>query len=122
MGHFLLYKLIPALILAVFIVLMNSGTFLKHPRGTDDNVPKYFNLLHTSIQARHWPEAASYLNKLESAWRKIVPRIQFSEERDEINNFQHSLARLKGYLEAREKAQALAELKEIVETWADLGN
>lgn len=121
MGRILLSKIIPALTLAFFIALMNSGTFLKKPLGHTDNVPKYFNLLQASIHARRWPKAAEYLNELQSAWRKVVPRIQFSEERDEINNFQHSLARMSGYLEARHQAGALAELKEIEETWNDLG-
>ena len=121
MGRFLLYKVIPALILAIFVVLMNSGTFLKKPLGQIDNVPKYFSLLQASIRQSKWTEAADYLEKMQAAWGKVVPRIQYSEERDEINNFQHSLARMKGYVEARQKAGALAELKEVEETWNDLG-
>jgi hypothetical protein len=28
---------------------------------------------------------------MEAAWQKAVRRLQFTEERDEINNFRHSL-------------------------------
>ena len=92
MGRFFLAKIIPALTLAIFILLMNSGTFLKNLSGPTDHVLKYFSLLQASIHRDQWPEAADYLKKMQSAWRKVVPRIQFNEERDEINNFQHNLA------------------------------
>jgi len=121
MRHFFLYKLIPTLTLFIFILLMNSGMFLKNSLGTKDNVPKYFSLLQASIDQGQWTEAANYLKKMQAAWGKVVPWVQFSEERDEINNFQHSLARMKGFVEAHHKAGALAELKEIEETWVNLG-
>lgn len=121
MGRFFLAKIIPALTLAIFILLMNSGTFFKNLSGPTAHLPEFFSLLQASIHREEWPEAADYLKKMQSAWRIVVPRIQFSEERDEINNFQHSLARMKGFVEARHKAGALAELRELEETWVNLG-
>jgi hypothetical protein len=121
MGRFFLAKIIPALTLALFILLMNSGTFFKNFPGPTVHLPEYFSLLQTSIHQGEWPEVVAYLQKMQSAWRRLVPRIQFSEERDEINNFQRSLARMKGFVEARHKAGALAELRELEETWVNLG-
>lgn len=121
MSRFFLAKMIPALTLTVFILLMNSGTLFKNLSGKADRVPDYFPLLQTSIHQEEWLEAAGYLEKMQSVWQKVVFRIQFSEERDEINNFQHSLARMKGFVEARHKGGALAELREIEETWVNLG-
>lgn len=119
--RFLLYKLIPTITLIAFIVLMNTGTVLKRSLGPADHLPCYFPLLQGSIQDGQWSTASGYLSKMQAAWRKVVPRIQFSEERDEINTFQHSLARMKGFVTAQDKAGALAELMELKETWADLG-
>lgn len=118
--HFLLAKVIPALTLALFVVLMNSGKLLK-TYALPDPVPGYFDRLERLITQEQWPAAAENAKKMEAAWRRVVRRLQFSEERDEINNFRHSLARMKGYIAAADKGGALAELKELEETWADLG-
>ncbi len=84
-------------------------------------MPPYFQRLQQMITQGEWQEAAANLNKLELAWRQVVRRLQFSEERDEINNFRHSLARLKGYVAAKDSGGALAALYELEETWVDLG-
>mgnify|MGYP001163052965 CR=1 FL=1 len=120
MSRFLLAKVIPTLVLALFVFLMNSGTILKI-HGLSDPVPAYFDRLESMITQEQWPTAAENARRMEGAWRKVVRRLQFSEERDEINNFRHSLARMKGYIAAADKGGALAELKELEETWADLG-
>ncbi|HHT05171.1 MAG TPA: DUF4363 family protein [Hydrogenispora sp.] len=119
-GRFFLTKVLPAGILTLFVLFMNSGTFFKN-YGIADPVPPYFQRLQTMITQGEWREAAENINKLELAWRQVVPRIQFSEERDEINNFRHSLARLKGYVAAEDTGGALAALNELEETWVDLG-
>lgn len=121
MKRFLIYKVIPVLTLVIFIFIMHSETFLKKPLYSHDNVPKNLRLLQSDLQAGQWSTAGLHLKGIELAWRKVVPRIQFSVERDEINNFQHSLARLKGFLDAHQKAGALAEVEELKETWNDLG-
>ncbi|NLY90506.1 MAG: DUF4363 family protein [Firmicutes bacterium] len=120
MSRFLLAKVIPALALALFVVLMNSGTVLK-TYGLADPVPPYFERIAMLISQDQWPVAGENAKRLEVAWRKVVRRLQFSEERDEINNFRHSLARLQGYIAAEDRGGALAELKELEETWEDLG-
>lgn len=51
----------------------------------------------------------------------LVIRVQFSSERDEINAFTKSLARLHGAITAREKSNALMELYKVYEHWKDLG-
>lgn len=119
-GRFFLSKVLPAVTLGFFVLLMNSGTFFKH-YGVADPVPPYFQRLPTLIIQGKWQEAAENVDKLEAAWCQVVRRLQFSEERDEINNFRHSLARLKGYVAAGETGGALAALNELAETWVDLG-
>lgn len=121
MSKLFLYKIIPAIILLLFIVIMNSGTYLMHPWGFSDNVPGYFPQIYNNISRNQWNQASYDLENLHLAWRRVIKRIQFSVERDEINNFQHSMARLKGFLEARNQPGAYAEIEEMKETWDDLG-
>ncbi len=118
---FFLSKVLPFLILLFFILIMNSSILLKKSTGAKDNVVQHFRLLEKSIHQNEWLQSIENTRNLQSAWRIVLARIQFSVERDEVNNFQHSLARLKGYLKSQNKPGSLAELEEMKETWNDLG-
>lgn len=121
MIKFLLYKIIPTAALLLFMLIMNSGDYLKGLIGGGNNVSGYFSDLKKDIASNQWTKAAVDLEQMESNWRRVVKWIQFSEERDQINNFQHTAARLQGYILARDQAGAYAELEELKETWDDLG-
>ena len=69
----------------------------------------------------NWGEVETETENLEAAWKKVVGRIQFSLERDEINYFTTNLARLQGAILARDKSSALIELKEAYNHWENLG-
>lgn len=99
---------------------MTLGAVLKQPFGSNDNVSQQLTALQTSINNNNWLEASTLALKLQTAWDQVVRRIQFSVERDEINNFQHSLARIKGYIAAQNRPGSLAELMELKQTWDDL--
>jgi len=49
-------------------------------------------------------------------------RIQFSSERDEINFLSADIARLKGAIRGKDKAEAYAQLEEAREHWEQLAN
>lgn len=119
--HFLLSKIIPALTLVIFIIIMNAGTVCRDFFGLNGEVAKHFTLLQLSINNQQWSTAQLYLDDLENEWKKLLARLQFSVERDEINTFQHSLARMKGFIEAQDNSGCLGELRELEETWSDLG-
>ncbi|HHU52228.1 MAG TPA: DUF4363 family protein [Firmicutes bacterium] len=119
--HFLLSKVIPALVLLLFMVIMNSGTVFKETFGLNRRIPENFVLLQVSIGNEEWSAADYYLKELKTEWKKLLPSLQFSVERDEINHFQQTLARMTGFIEAKEKAGTLAELRALEETWRDLG-
>jgi hypothetical protein len=112
--------IITALTITMFILLMNAGNYLKSPRGQDDNFPLHIKLLTENIKNEQWQKAGENLEKLALAWKKIVPRIQYSVEKDEINAINVNLARLKSYITNRDKSNALAELNEAFEHWNDL--
>lgn len=112
---------IPIFAIAIFVLIMQSGGFLKKSLGDDDNIPQIIEEIIQDISKGHWEGASNKTNDLKKAWDKIVWRIQFSSERDEINDFTVSLARLEGAILAQDKASAFMELKEALEHWRDLG-
>ena len=48
---------------------------------------------------------------IDFAWKKIIPRIQFSVERDEIYNISLNIARLRGSISAEDKTSTLNRIK-----------
>lgn len=121
MRKFLLMA-IPIAVLIIFILLMHSGSILKKPLGEDDDIPQSINDMIEVVNNESWQEADNELNDLIKAWDKVVRRVQFGSERDEINKFTTCLARLQGAVKAEDKASALMELYEAYNHWNELGN
>lgn len=113
--------LIPAALIAVFILIMLSASFLKEPFGEYDDIQAIAKELKTDINNGDWSEAREQAERLETAWDIITDRVQFSAERDELRDAKTSIARMKGYIEAADRAGSLAELGEVKERWTDIG-
>ena len=112
---------IPIITLAIFVLIMLSGDFLKKPLGEDDDVPKTIDQLIESVEQGKWEQATNETEALVALWKRIVKRVQFSSERDEINFFSTNIARLRGAVLAKDKSGALMELKEAYDHWEELG-
>ncbi len=113
--------LIPTALIVLFILIMNSAPYLKMPFGEKDDFPSLIREIRTDIKHGDWAEAEKGAERLEDAWQIITNRVQFSAERDEMRDGRTGLAKLKGYLEAKDVAGSLAELYEIKEHWTDIG-
>jgi hypothetical protein len=112
---------IPLFSLLIFVGIMLSGDFLKKPLGNYDDIPGSINELIQTVQSEKWDEAGIKVKELNAKWKRIVNRVQFSSERDEINFFSMSLARLEGAILVKDKINAVMELKEAYEHWDQLG-
>ena len=116
-----LTKAIPLVTLALFICIMLSGGILKKPFGKKDDVPQAIANIIQDIDHDNWNEANKDIENLEKAWKKVIRRIQFSSERDEINYVSTSIARLRGAALAEDKANSIIELKEAYHHWKTIG-
>jgi hypothetical protein len=112
---------IPIVAMVLFILIMLSGNVLKKPLGNNDNIPEAIQLVIQTVKDEKWEEASNNTEQLSETWKKIVNRVQFSSERDEINAFSMNLARLRGAIIAKDKSGALMELSEAYEHWDELG-
>jgi hypothetical protein len=120
MRKFLVIAL-PIASILLFILIMISGSWLKNSLGQGKNIPDIINNIGEDILEERWGETEKGIQQLEKGWDKIVRRIQFSAERDEINSFDSSLARLKGAVLAKNKAGSLIELHEALDHFKGLG-
>lgn len=112
---------IPIVTLALFICVMLSTGILKKPFGEDDDIPQTIEKVIQDINQDNWMEVNMDIEALEKAWNKVIRRIQFSAERDEINDISTSIARLRGAALAEDKVNSLIELNEAYHHWRVLG-
>ncbi|MGY0693913.1 DUF4363 family protein [Virgibacillus sp. FSP13] len=115
------FKIIPIILIGLFIFVMTSGSLLKKPMFGDDDVAHYIHNVKESVHDKSWKTASKNLNKAQKAWKKVIPRIQFSVERDEMNMFGKKLERTQAFISAKEKGSALAELAEAQYLWKEFG-
>ena len=111
---------ISALLLLIFIAVMTTGNLLKKPFGESDQVEKFMGQLEAAISNEEWENAKIVVETLDSAWKEVRKRVQFSVERDEIIELNRSVARLKGSVNAEDKSNSLIEIYEAKEIWNDL--
>lgn len=121
MRKFLLIA-VPILALVLCIMVMLSGNILKQPFGTEDNISQSIETVAQDIKHEDWEAADQNADHLDRAWNKVVRRIQFSAERNTIDDFSINIARVKGAIQAKDKAIGLAELSEAYEHWQNIGN
>lgn len=112
---------IPIVTLVFFVMVMLSGDLLKQPLGGDDNIPQSIETLVQDVNHENWEAAKQDTDNLNRVWDKVVNRVQFSSERDEINAFSSNIARLRGAIQAKDKSIGLTELSEAYEHWKELG-
>ncbi len=112
---------IPIVILAIFICIMLSTKILKKPLGNDDNIPQSIENIIDAVKKEDWKEAGEETEALSKAWKKVMFRVQFSSERDQINYLSTNISRLRGAVEAEDKVNALLELYEAYNHWRELG-
>ncbi len=120
MKEFFLYRIIPFLLIGIFVLIMHSATFLKQPFSKEDDVVHYLNAASESIQSENWEEASKNLAKVNDAFEMVVKRIQFSVERDEVSMFNKAIEKTKSFVTVKEKAGAMAELSEAQHVWDQL--
>ena len=112
---------IPIAALALFICIMISGDFLKKPLGRNDDVAGTIEKIIEDVNNEAWDKVTEEVDELDHAWSKVMKRIQFSEERDEINYLTSNIARLRGAVLAKDKSDALVELHDAYSHWNELG-
>lgn len=112
---------IPIVSLILFVLIMLSSNVLKRPLGKEEGIPESIQLITQDIKSENWESATEKAENLSNIWDKVVKRIQFSSERDEINSFDTSIAHLKGAIMAKDKSASFIALNEAYEHWDGLG-
>lgn len=116
-----LVKAIPIVTITLFVLVMISDNFFKKPLGKNDNLPKCIQLVMEDVKNDKWNDASNETDQLSKAWKKVVKRIQFSAEKDEIDSLTMNISRLRGAIATKDKSNAFMELNEAYEHWDNIG-
>jgi hypothetical protein len=111
---------IPIVTLTVFVLLMLGGNYLKKPHNSSEDVMAFVYLSIEHVKIEEWDMLKHDIESINTAWKSIIPRIQYSVERDEIYNINLNIARLRGSVASEDKSSTLIELNEIIENWHEL--
>lgn len=112
---------IPIVTLIFFVLVMISGDFLKQSPGERGNIPQVIEMIIQDVTNENWEAAGKNTDYLSRTWERVVKRVQFSSERNEIDDFLMNIARLKGAIQAQDKSSGLQELNEAYAHWKFLG-
>jgi len=116
----ILYGLVICSIGAIFL-FSASTNYLKKPFSHDDNVQVHISNINSMVDKEDWVQAAIELKELETAWGKVVKRIQFTGEEDDIKRIYESLYRLQYMLQIKDVPGVKEELATIEFSWHDIG-
>ena len=107
--------------MVLFITVMGSGAFIKKPFSKNDDVMKQIRMIEQSVKKSEWDDASSRLDKSFRAWGKVKNRIQFSVERDFLEEMDSELGVLKGAIKAEDEKYAILTVEKIRVLWEELG-
>jgi len=86
-----------------------------------NKVAQQIEALTSDIDNENWPAANNNYTILVQEWQKSIQRIQFGENRDDINELTRNIVRLKGLIKSQDKNNALSELTEAEYRWDSIG-
>lgn len=107
--------------IVLFVAIMGSGNFLKKPLTYNDDVMKQVNLVEESVNKSQWQDAEIEINKGLASWEKVKNRIQYSVERNYLEDIEGEMASLKGAIRAKDRDTAIITIEKIRRMWRELG-
>lgn len=112
---------VPALILALFIFIMNSDFLFKRPiEGYC--IENHLSIIEKDIKNDNWNAASDEIATMSKYLdKKVMPYIQFSDERDNMNSLEKNLREIRAGISTKNQTAALISLENIKYDWEDLG-
>ena len=106
-----------ALALTSFILILNSGSYLKKPLHPQEDIMNYLSLVTDHIQRENWTLAQENYDRVVEVWPVIKKRISFSTEHDQVERFEETLEQLGASIRVREPVTALRDLAVLRKTY-----
>lgn len=99
-----------------------SCALLQKPIDNRTGFSNYLKQTEESIRNEDWEKAKSNLEDSKGTWKKVKPLLQIDIDHDYINSLEEDFVKLGGYIDTKEKANALATILLIKDTWENIGS
>lgn len=111
-------------ILLIAIVLTNicSCALLQKQIDNRTGFSNYLKETENSIRSEDWEKAKSGLEESRKKWSEIKPLIQIDIDHDYVNSIEEDFIKLDGYIDSKEKADSLATILLVENTWGNIGS
>lgn len=74
------------------------------------------------IRSEDWEKAKGSLEESEKAWKKLKPMLQVDIDHDYVNSLEDDFIKLDAYIDTKEKADSLATILLVQDTWKNIGS
>lgn len=110
---------IPVLTIVLFVFVMNSGFLFLKPGGYD--LQAHLGKIRKDVLNGDWQSVENEMGRLEYMFgRKILPFVQFSVEKSELQEMEQSIWHIKGCIDSQDRNMALIYLRELEYVWKNL--
>lgn len=111
----------PTVVLLMFILAMTRTTAIVKSSTKAVTFEHYLRWVQIDCSHGNWSAAAEHNRDLEQTWKSLIPQLQFTVERSEINAVNKNIARLSGAIDMQDKKSAGLEIREAEYHWNNLG-
>lgn len=117
-------KKVLLLIIIIFTIFINlcSCTLFQKPIDDKSGFSNSLKKIEEYIRNDDWGNAKISLNRSNEIWKKIKPIFQIDIDHDYVKDIENNFSRLKGYIETKEKADSLATIILIQDTWSNINS
>lgn len=107
--------------LTILINICSCGIINK-PVDKKTGFSDYLKQTELNIRRENWIEAKTSISEAQKVWKKVKPILQIDIDHDYINNMEDDFIKLNAYIDTKEKADSLATIMLIKDTWDNIGS
>jgi hypothetical protein len=110
------------ILIAVVLLFTCSCALLQKPIDNRTGFSNHLKQTENNIRSEEWEKAKSSLDECIKAWKKVKPLLQIDIDHDYVNSMEEDFIKLDGYIDCKEKADSLATILLVEDTWKNIGS
>ncbi|NLN66303.1 MAG: DUF4363 family protein [Clostridiaceae bacterium] len=108
--------------IAIILLTFSCCTLFRNPLDKRTGFSEELADLEGYICDENWEESGKSVLLSMEKWEKVKPWIQMEIDHDVINDLEVKLTELSAFIETRDKSASLANIRVIINMWANIGS
>lgn len=104
------------------LIITSSCSLLAKPLDERTGFSQYLRQTEINIRNDNWKNAAVNLETAKKSWKSIKPLLQLDIDHDYIKSIEDGFEQLDAYIFTKNKANALASILLLQNTWRNIGS